>query len=180
MAEHPREPDPIIFQTQWLAVRESPRGFQYLERKGKDSIAVFLIRHAEDHNSWEVLVRYQHLCVDNREVDGQFNLFPCPVTGAIDGGESPEAAAVRETYEETGYQPSLTDLGQYIVGTQTNEVCYLYYADVSGQEPSEAPQDGTFLESIAHNQWHPFEDLKTFDYVACQLGYYRLRERLFS
>ena len=102
MAEHPREPDPIIFQTQWLAVRESPRGFQYLERKGKDSIAVFLIRHAEDHNSWEVLVRYQHLCVDNREVDGQFNLFPCPVTGAIDGGESPEAAAVRETYEETG------------------------------------------------------------------------------
>ena len=74
----------------------------------------------------------------------------------------------------------MTDLGQDIVSTQTNEVCYLYYADVSGQEPSEAPQDGTFLESIAHNQWHPFEDLKTFDYVACQLGYYRLRERLFS
>ncbi len=134
-------PDPVIFKTKWLAVRESPRGFQYLERKGKDSIAVFLARRTEDRKPWEVLVRHQHLCVDNREVNGQFNLFPCPVTGAIDDGETPEEAATRETFEETGYQTSMTYLGKYIVGTQTNEICYLYYADVSHLKPSKAPQD---------------------------------------
>jgi 8-oxo-dGTP diphosphatase len=175
----PMNPDPIIFKTHWIAVRESPRGFQYLERKGKDSIAVFLVRHSGDGPGWEVLVRYQHLCVDNREVDGQFNLFPCPVTGAIADGETPEEAAARETFEETGYRTKLTALGQYIAGTQTNEVCYMYYADVSTQEPLAAPQDGTFLESIAHNQWHPLADLQGFDYVACQLGYHQLKGQLF-
>ncbi|MEM9483126.1 MAG: NUDIX domain-containing protein, partial [Cyanobacteria bacterium P01_F01_bin.116] len=94
--------------------------------------------------------------------------------------ELPEAAAVRETYEETGYKVTVTALGQYIVGTQTNEVCYLYYADVTGIEPSEARQDGSFLESIAHNQWQPFDDLQAFDYVACQLGYHKLKAHLFD
>lgn len=173
------ESDPIIFKTDWIAVRESPRGFQYLERKGKDSVAVFLLRRLGDATGWEVLVRHQHLCIDSSEVNGQFNLFPCPVTGAIDEKETPEVAAVRETYEETGYKTSLISLGQYIVGTQTNEVCYLFYADVSGIEPTEAPQEGTFLESIACNQWQPFEDLQGFEYVACQLGYYLLKARLF-
>jgi 8-oxo-dGTP diphosphatase len=180
MTQYPPASDPIIFATQWIAVRESPRGFQYLERRGKDSVAVFLLRRCTPGDGWEVLVRCQHLCVDNREVNGQFNLFPCPVTGAVDDGETPEAAAARETYEETGYQTAMTYLGQYIVGTQTNEICYMYYANVGDQEPSTAPQDGTFLETVAHNQWHPFEDLKGFDYVACQLGYYKLREKLFK
>ncbi|MEM6839173.1 MAG: NUDIX domain-containing protein [Cyanobacteria bacterium P01_C01_bin.120] len=169
--------DPIIFQTAWIAVRESPRGFQYLERQGKDSVAVFLLRRAGA--AWEVLVRHQHLCIDNREEQGQFRLFPCPVTGGMEPGEAPEAAAMRETYEETGYQIAVTPLGKYIVGTQTNETCYLYYADVTDIEPVTAPLDGTFLESIAHNQWHAFEDLSGFDYGACQLGYYKLKAHLF-
>lgn len=172
--------DPIIFETDWVAVRESTRGFQYLERKGKDSVAVFLIRSQGDGAEWEVLVRYQHLCIDNTENHGQFNLFPCPVTGGVEPGETPEAAAVREAYEETGYKISITPLGHYLVGTQTNEVCYLYYADVTRIEPSEATQDGSFFESIAHNQWQPFENLQGFDYVACQLGYHKLKGQLES
>ncbi|WP_193198070.1 hypothetical protein [Nostoc sp. MG11] len=30
--------DRVIFSTQWIAVRESSKGFQYLERNGKDSV----------------------------------------------------------------------------------------------------------------------------------------------
>ncbi len=172
------EADPIIFKTDWIAIRKSARGFQYLERKGKDSVAVFLIRRQGNAAEWDVLVRYQHLCIDNTEDNGRFNLFPCPITGGVEPGETPEAAAVRETYEETGYKVAVTSLGRYIVGTQTNEVCYLYYADVTGIPPSEALQDGSFLESVAHNQWRPFEDLQGFDYGACQLGYHKLKARL--
>lgn len=173
--------DRVIFSTQWIAVKESPRGFQYLERKGKDSVAVFLLRRSSENlKQYEVLIRQQHLCVDNREVDGRFRLFPCPVTGALNEGETPAAAAKREVYEETGYRVQVLPLGQYIVGTQVNEICYLYYADVKGMEPDVAQQDGTYMESIAHNEWHPFQYLESCDYSACQVGYLKLQKILFK
>lgn len=173
--------DRVIFSTQWIVVKESPRGFQYLERQGKDSIAVFLLKKmGKNLKQYEVLIRQQHLCIENREVDGKFKLFPCPVTGALEEGESPEAAAQREVYEETGYQVQVSPLGQYIVGTQVNEICYLYYADVTNMEPDVAEQDGTYMESIAHNEWHPFEYLQTCDYSACQIGYFKLQKMFFK
>lgn len=173
--------DKVIFNTQWIAVKESPRGFQYLERKGKDSVAVFLLNKiTEDLERYEVLIRQQHLCIDNREVNGRFNLFPCPITGALEEGELPEVAAQREVYEETGYAVQVLPLGQYIVGTQVNEICYMYYADVTGIEPDAAQQDGTYMESIGKNEWYPFEYLVTCDYSACQIGYLKLQNIFFK
>ena len=172
--------DRIIFQEKWIAVRETPRGFQYLERKGRDSVAVFLLRKSgKNLAQYEVLIRQQPLCVDSTEIDEMLKLFDCPITGAIDEGESPEECANREVYEEAGYEVQVILLGEYIVGTQTNEVCYLYYADVTDIEPGEARQDGSYHESISRNQWQPFEYLKICDYSACQIGYFKLREMLF-
>ena len=75
--------DKVIFSTQWIVVKESPRGFQYLERKGKDSVAVFLLRksgkNSDQCNQCEVLIRHQHLCIDNQEIAGKFRLFGVPV-----------------------------------------------------------------------------------------------------
>src|SRR5579883_1267265 len=173
--------DRTIFQTNWIAVKESSRGFQYLERRGKDSIAAFLLRKScADPVQYEVLIRQQHLCIDNREVEGTFNLFPCPITGALEVGESPAAAAIREVYEESGYRVPLQSLGKYIVGTQVNETCYLYYADVTGVEPEAAPQDGTYMESIGRNEWHPLAYLRDCEYAACQIGYFNLQTQLFQ
>ena len=173
--------DRVIFNTRWIAVKESPRGFQYLERKGKDSVAVFLLRRVgKSPEQFEVLIRQQHLCIDNREVDGKFRLFPCPVTGALEEGESSEVAAHREVYEETGYRVQASPMGQYIVGTQVNEICYLYYADVTNMEPDIAQQDGTYMESIAKNEWHPFQYLESCEYSACQIGYLKLYGILFK
>jgi 8-oxo-dGTP diphosphatase len=173
--------DKVIFSTPWIVVKQAPRGFQYLERKGKDSVAVFLLRRSDKNSAPDqVLIRQQHLCIDNREVDGKFKLFPCPVTGALNEGESPEAAAQREVYEETGYRVQVSPCGQYIVGTQVNEICYLYYADVTGMKPDVAQQDGTYMESIGENEWHPFEYLQTCDYSACQIGYLKLQKILFK
>ncbi|BAY74358.1 putative NUDIX hydrolase [Nostoc linckia NIES-25] len=173
--------DRVIFSTQWIAIKESPRGFQYLERKGKDSVAVFLLRKSgKNLESYEVLIRQQHLCIDNREIDGQFTLFPCPVTGALEEGESPEATAQREVYEETGYKIQVSPLGQYVVGTQVNEICYLYYANVTGIKPDVAQQDGTYMESIAKNEWYPFQYLESCEYSGCQIGYLKLYKILFK
>lgn len=173
--------DKVIFSTRWITVKESPRGFQYLERKGKDSVAVFLLRNSGgEPEQCEVLIRKQHLCIDNREIDGKFRLFPCPVTGALEDGELPEATAQREVYEETGYRVEASPMGQYIVGTQVNEICYLYYADVTNMKPDVPQQNGTYLESIAQNEWHPFKYLESCDFSACQIGYLKLRKILYK
>ncbi|WP_199338031.1 NUDIX hydrolase [Nostoc sp. FACHB-280] len=173
--------DKSIFCNEWLEVKQTPKGFYYLQRKGQNSVAVFLLKKkGHNSNEYEVLIRQQPLCIDNIEVDGSLKLFPCPVTGALDEGESPEIAAIREVYEETGFSVQVLPLGKYIVGTQTNEICYMYYADVTDLAPDTAPQDGSYHESISKNEWHSFEYLNRCEYSACQLGYFKLRDILYD
>jgi 8-oxo-dGTP diphosphatase len=177
------ETDQTLFQTPWVSVKQTPHGFYYLERKGRDSVGIFLLRRRADSPSdspsdYEVLIRWQPLCIDSGTIETPLTLHPCPITGGLDGEESPITAAVREVHEEAGYTVSLLPLGQYIVGTQTNEICHLYYADVTGLTPIDAPQDGSFFESISQNRWYPLAYLKECDYAGCQIGYYRLREVL--
>ena len=171
----------ILFSTQWIAVKETAKGYHYLERKGRDSIAVFLLRKSDANQAgYEVLIRQQPLCLDNPGADEELKLYPCPITGGIDAGETPEEAAVREVREESGFSVQVLPLGRYIVGTQTNEICHLYYADVTEQQPGLAEQDGSYFESISRNEWHPLSYLGQCDYGACQIGYFRLREALFN
>lgn len=160
--------DKTIFKTDWIEVLQTPLGFQYAQRKGVDSIGVFLVRSTG--TNWEVLMRYQPLCVDNTEQ----TLYRCPVTGGLEPGESPFDCALREVYEETGYHlnPSnLHQLGDYIVGTQTNERVYLYYSNVTDLEPNEATQDGTIHEAMSKNVWEELDFLKYSEYSGCLIGY---------
>jgi 8-oxo-dGTP diphosphatase len=170
--------DTILLQTKWITVRQTPGGFQFAERRGRDSVAIFLVRQTATNGAYEVLIRQQPLCIDAMTPGEDLHLHPCPITGGIDGTETPEQSAVREVHEEAGYTVEVVPLGRYIVGTQTNEICYLYYADVTGQVPAEALQDGSYFEAISMNEWHPFSYLQHCDYAACQIGYYRLREIL--
>jgi hypothetical protein len=166
----------VLFSTAHLVVKETARGFHYSERLGKDSVAIFLVRKNESITcKYEVLVRMQPLCQNNSEVNGEQQLYPCPFTGRIESDESPDQAAVRETFEESGYLTQVKLLGKYFVGTQTNETCHMYYADVANVEPEDALQDGTYHESISRNEWHSLDYLSECDYVACQLGYFKLK-----
>ncbi|MEL6384258.1 MAG: NUDIX domain-containing protein [Cyanobacteria bacterium J06626_18] len=172
-------PDKTLFQTQWVSLKATERGYHYAERRDRDSVAILLIRSsASTPTGYDVLIRQQPLCIDTSEAEDGMHLFPCPITGGIDGDETPEAAAVREVKEEAGYQVSVTPLGRYIVGSQTNEVCYLFYANVTEQEPGIAEQDGSYFEAISRNEWHPLEYLDTCEYAASQIGYLRLCQAL--
>ena len=171
-----------IFTTNWITVKQTARGFHYLERKGKDSVAIFLVRKsnvARREIEYEVLIRQQPLCIDSSDINEELQLYPCPITGGIETGEPPEKAAIREVYEESGFSVQVLPLGKYIVGTQTNEICYIYYADVSDTKPDIAQQDGSYFEAISKNEWHPFDYLSKCDYSACQIGYFKLRNILF-
>jgi hypothetical protein len=166
----------VLIETPHVKLKRTPRGFDYLERRGKDSVAVFLARFAENGEE-EVLIRYQPLCVDNTEVDGQQTLFPCPITGGMEADETPLECALREVEEEAGYKlDNLISLTSYIVGTQTNEVCHLFWGDVTDIEPIEAAQDGSYFESVSRNEWKPFEFLLECEYVACKLALFLIND----
>lgn len=166
----------IIFGNQWISIIETPRKFYFSQRKGKDSVAVFLLRKGDSEK--EVLIRYQSLCIDNEELpEGGFRLYPCPITGSVENGEEFQITAKREVLEEAGYDVDVSYLGKYVVGTQTNEICYIYFADVSNYHPSEALGDGSYFESISQNKWHPISFLLDCEYSACSIGYLKLHQK---
>jgi 8-oxo-dGTP diphosphatase len=166
----------------WIQVIETPLKYYYARRKNKDSIAVFLVRQTglveQAGANWQVLVRMQPLTIYEPDIDDEYDecrLFPCPITGGMDSDESPQACAAREVYEESGYAGTdLQDLGRYFVGTQTDEIVYMYWKDVTALAPESAPQDGSFFESISKNEWQPLDFLKDCAYAGCQIGYYKL------
>ncbi|CAN1211917.1 NUDIX domain-containing protein [Tumidithrix helvetica PCC 7403] len=178
--------DKTIFSTKWVSIKETPRKFYYLERKGKDSVAIFLVRGTKGSSvketpfdQLEVLVRFQPLCIDSSTLDEEMRLHPCPVTGGMEEGENPLECAVRETLEETGYRlETLSPLGQYITGTQSNEIVYLFWTDVTGIEPEVATQDGSVFEAVSKNEWEAIAFLKDCQYSGCLIGYLKLSEIL--
>lgn len=157
-----------VFQSKpdFIEIRCSePNPFYFARRKGKNSIGVLIY----DRNTKHFLIRFQPL-VHTEDGDSK-ELFPCPITGSLEYQENPYEAAIREVEEETGYElDGLISLGSYIVGTQTDEIVYLYFADVTGLTPNPALQDGTFHEEISENRWISIENLNKIILGECYSG----------
>lgn len=167
----------ILFSTKWVKLMESSSGFHYLERKGKDSIAVLLLKIENDE--LKCLIRKQPLCAlrtsDNQHLDEI--LGSCPITGSMELNEDPIECTVREIEEESGFtiKPELLNtLGTYIVGTQTNEICSMFVADVTGLNNTEAKGDGSACENASHNEWISFNKIQNEVYSALPIMYLRI------
>lgn len=157
----------LVFESQpnFIQLRCSePEPFYFARRRGKDSVGVLLYDLEKGF-----LVRMQPL-VHQDDGDSK-ELFPCPITGSLEEGEDPRNSAIRECKEEAGYDlPDLHSLGSYIVGTQTDEIVYLFYADVSEVTPEVPTQDGTFHESISSNAWVSCDCMKELVSGECYSG----------
>jgi 8-oxo-dGTP diphosphatase len=166
--------DEIVYKNEWIVVKKTFHDFYYLERKGKDSIAIFLIRVNE--GKYEVLVRYQPMPLDNSD---DMKLYPCPITGSIDKNEVAILCAKREVLEETGYNieyKNIIYLGKYSVGTQTNEKVYMYCYNANTLTPENIRGDDSIHEKLSKNKWEDIENLKYYEYSACQIMYYKIKE----
>jgi len=78
------------------------------------------------------------------------------LTGMVDAGESPFKAAVRELYEEAGYQVDDQDmipLGYVRVSKVLEGKVFLYAVDVTGMSSEEPPGDGGPFEPYARSVW---------------------------
>ena len=192
--------DKIIFDNPWLKVKQSPHGFVFAERKGKDSIAVLLYRRRMNFpgrgnmifrpNLCEFLVRHQPLAVKNAEtLDDKMPLFQCPITGTIEDDPSQNRAVtlfetvLNEAQEEAGYDLSnslIEPCGKYYAGTQCNETVHMFLVDVTGVTPTKIEGDGSYFEGVSFNKWETFDSIEKVNYSGLIILLQKLKDRLNS
>lgn len=165
----------IVFDSKWIKVKQTPRGHFFSERRGTNSIALLLYRKIKENGfEWlEVLVRLQALPIDNAQSNDDKEipkLFRCPITGRLDDSVGERINQVRaEAREEGGYdipEAGFQYIGEYYVGTQTNEKVFMYVADttIEGTEIIEAKGDGSYFEEISKNEWVSVQQLLDTEY----------------
>ena len=80
----------------------------------------------------------------------------CCITGGVEPGQTVEACAQQEVYEEAGYMVDiheLTSLGQLRPSKSADTVVHLFAVDVTGKTQHTAPSDGSSLEKSASVEW---------------------------
>ncbi|WP_155524044.1 hypothetical protein [Nodosilinea nodulosa] len=170
----------ILFSTPRISIinADEVHPYHFAQRLGRDSIAVLPYRYNRSRGgAVEVLVRKQAM--------PQFPGSPLqlsPITGSLDNPDlNKQDIAIVELWEEAGYKAdrsTMISIGSYIVGTQTDEVCYCFAVNLTNSEQYTAPGDGTHYESLASNEWVSFGDAKRnarYSGLICCLSFLELR-----
>jgi nudix-type nucleoside diphosphatase (YffH/AdpP family) len=106
------------------------------------------------------------------------------VAGMVDAGETPEVAAIRETREETGYQPRSVELiGKFFASPGgSSERFFLYFAEVSDADRigTGGGVDGEDIRIVHMPTGELFDRLAQgkIDDAKLYLGAYWLKSRL--
>lgn len=104
--------------------------------------------------------------------------------GAIDPGETPVEAAVRELREETGHDLSLEravafDSGEWSVdGRMRAETNWYFFARVATDQVDFSGQDELELRDLLEHRWWTAGDLRTTDDLVFPIGLADLLDRL--
>lgn len=132
----------------FLKLKKTKEGYEYAERKGKDSIAFILVK--TENKLKFVGLRHEYKPPVGAWVLGAFG-------GSLDKRISPMQTCIEEVREEAGFEviPDTVKLvGRYLVSSQMNQYCYLYVVDVTNAKwAGLKPED--HLESISDFHWFP-------------------------
>lgn len=112
-------------------------------------------------------------------VDSQEARVTTMITGQIEVGEDSVEAAVRELYEEAGYQvgvPQMLCLGTARGSKLLEAPVHIYAVDVTGLVPESPPVDGSAFERYSSNVW--YGTLALTDDAFAHLAWARLQRYL--
>ena len=148
--------DQYLFFNKWLSLKKlmGPTGeyvYSHEERCDGNIVVVLPFRTAENKGS-EVLARMEYTPCWNAD---ELNLSS--ITGGVDKGEDAATAAVRELYEETGYQVQLEDMVSLgtSYGVKSSDTIYHLFAvnvsDIEGSGNDEVAKDKN--EKKSYNTW---------------------------
>jgi 8-oxo-dGTP pyrophosphatase MutT (NUDIX family) len=146
---HGEEP---VYSSYWIDLRlvevELPDGTRFphhVVRMHRDAVGVVAV----DPERGILLIRRHRFVTDTWG-------WEIPA-GAVDEGETPEEAAVRETLEETGWRPGpLREIGWSFPSTGLMDQRFRYFV-AEGAEHVGAPRDTTEVERV---EWKPVAEVR--------------------
>ncbi|MEE3928310.1 NUDIX domain-containing protein [Mycoplasmopsis ciconiae] len=155
------KPDKLLFQTKWLSLYETNKGFIYAERKGVDSIAFLAFK--KENGEYLFHLRYQ-LYPNLKHLNNEYKFYPSCITGTIEANETPIQTVIKEAFEEGGFkisQQNIISYTPYLATTQSNEIVHVYLGLIdSSVECCEAQGDGSYFEKISFNKWVNIQELQ--------------------
>ena len=158
VAKFARNGDYIMYDNEWLQLRETPDGYVYAHEAKGNGKGVAVLAYRNRDGVVEVAGRYER-CPCHHD---DFALTS--LTGQLDGDEEPIDAAVRELKEESGIDATRSEmkpLGTVRPGKQTDTTMWLFAVDAGDRDIGEALGDGTEGERGAYCQWVSLVDAVT-------------------
>jgi 8-oxo-dGTP pyrophosphatase MutT (NUDIX family) len=149
--------DILLYTTQWVSLRRvideehGASGYDYLHEDRCNGHIVSILPYRLESRGREVLLR--------REITPCWSMtipMISSITGGVDDGEDPIAAAVRELEEEAGYAAGIREmlpLGTTFGPKSADTVYHLFAVDLTWKKRSIARGDGSVLESKAECFW---------------------------
>lgn len=152
-AEELEDGHKIAYQGQWQAIHVLPNhdNYEFLhETRCKGQGVAVLGFRPNEHGDHQYLLRYETIPPHR---DG---LQACSLTGGIDENERPEAAAVRELEEESGFKVDVKDLIELgfcrpYKGADSYTHCYA--VDLTNKDHAPMEGDGTEGENRSYSQF---------------------------
>jgi 8-oxo-dGTP pyrophosphatase MutT (NUDIX family) len=144
--------DEVLFQSDWLAIKTTPGGYEYMSQmKSDEGVAVLAFRR----NPLQFVGRYEEIPPHR---DG---IALCSLTGMVDAGEHPTQTAVRELFEEAGIQvgyDEMMGLGSVRPSKASDYVIHIFAVDIGDRDIGRGPGDGTQSEKDAYCQWIDYDE----------------------
>lgn len=147
--------DKILFENEWVKVIDRD-GYTMVHGTG-GAVAVLPFRGSRDMNNREAIEFLARI-----EPVPPHGPKPhlCGLTGGIDGNEMPVDAAMRETFEESGYhvtKDQMIHLGTIWPSKLSDTVVHLFAVDVSNADWTTPPGDGSIYEQQSSTTWLPYQ-----------------------
>lgn len=156
VAAYAKNGDSILYDNEWLQMRETPDGYVYSHENKSDGQGVAVLAYRRRDQDVFVAGRYENTPCHR---DG---LALTSLTGLMDKpGESPAECAARELREEAGIEVQAKDLqplGTVRPSKQADTTLHLFSVDVT-DTPNDRPLsedvegDGTSGEQGAYCRW---------------------------
>lgn len=151
VAAYAQNGDAILYDNEWLQMRETPDGYVYSHEAKSDGQGVAVLAYRKRNDTVEVAGRYER-CPCHRDGFALTSL-----TGLMDrDDEDAVATAVRELKEEAGIEVAageMQTLGSVRPSKQADTVLHLFSVNVGDRDIGESVGDGSAGEQDAYCAW---------------------------
>jgi 8-oxo-dGTP pyrophosphatase MutT (NUDIX family) len=151
VASYAKNGDSILYDNEWLQLRETPDGYVYSHEAKSDGQGVAVLAYRKRDGGAEVVGRYER-CPCHQDGFALTSL-----TGLMDrDDEDAVGTAVRELQEEAGIEVAIGEmqpLGSVRPSKQADTFLHLFGVDVGDRDVGDAIGDGSSGEQDAYCAW---------------------------